>query len=140
MPSEISRFLAEVAERGVERRRRCAEIREESRVLLQRVGSLGYRRVSSTGSLQQEREADLTERPAPVPPVSRSGDTRLEVGILDEVQAFLRDMDEAVRDQWSEDDTRIVCSLQDAWRSARRKGYSLAELQVILAALARPAE
>lgn len=82
----------------------------------------------------------MAERPVPVPPVSRSGDALLDVDILDAVQAFLRDMDEAVRDQWSEDDTRILCGLEEAWRSARRKGYSLAELQVILTALARPAD
>lgn len=140
MSESVTRRLREIAERGVERRARTAETREQAGLLIETLGWLhiAQRRWSSpdpfggrdstTAEALPQQSVGVLDRPQAL-----IGD------VLDQAQSLLEELDVREREHWNEDDDRILQCLMQVWAAAVRRGYTLQDLQKILQALDPPA-
>lgn len=138
MSIAIRAELAGLTEQGEQRRRRTAQIRQESRHLFQWIWELHEARqylllpCPHHADQPRMRSEDMVEAPDGVQtPVHEL----LSEDVLQQVQRLLGDCDARLRDEWTDEDSEILCSLQAAWAAARRKGYSLKNLEAVLRAL-----
>lgn len=140
MSSTVTRRLAEMAERGRERRQRTGEIRQESLRLFEQVRHVRPDASDAAGDSAGQERVVVARSDGPLEEGTVLGQVRALLGgdVLDQVQTVLCEADRRVMGQWNEDDTCILLCFEQVWAAAGRKGYTLEDLQKVLKSLEPP--
>jgi tRNA A37 N6-isopentenylltransferase MiaA len=122
--------LADLAERSEARQQRILEIRQESARLMERLQRI---REESKEALDVGlKKLSASDGGAAETTAIEEVHALFRHDVLDQVDMLLREADAREREQWDEDDARILVYFQEAWLAARRKGYTLEDLQAVL--------